>query len=86
MKVAVCCKAVPESIKKVKLDENKGTVECESFSLLMNECDEYALDAALMWKKEQGAGCHSAYDGEYSESGYPLHGLGQRCRSSVSIR
>jgi electron transfer flavoprotein beta subunit len=55
MKVAVCCKAVPESIKKVKLNENKGTVECESSSLLMNECDEYALDAALIWKKEQGA-------------------------------
>ena len=54
MKVAVCCKAVPESIKKVKLNENKGTVECESSSLLINECDEYALDAALMWKKEQG--------------------------------
>ena len=55
MKVAVCCKAVPEAIKKMKLDEGKGTVEYESFSLLMNECDEYALDAALVWKKEQGA-------------------------------
>jgi electron transfer flavoprotein beta subunit len=55
MKVLVCCKAVPKGIKKVKLVEAKGTVECESVSFLMNECDEYALDAALVWKKEQGA-------------------------------
>lgn len=55
MKVLVCCKAVPKGIKKIKLVEAKGTVECESFSFLMNECDEYALDAALVWKKEQGA-------------------------------
>ena len=55
MKVAVCCKAVPDSVKKVKLDGTKGTVECESFSLVMNECDGYALDAALVWKKEQDA-------------------------------
>jgi electron transfer flavoprotein beta subunit len=55
MKVVVCCKAVPKGIKKVKLVESKGAVECESFSFLMNECDEYALDAALVWKKEHGA-------------------------------
>lgn len=55
MKVVVCCKAVPRGIKKVKLVENKGTVECESFSFLMNECDEYALEGALVWKKELGA-------------------------------
>jgi electron transfer flavoprotein beta subunit len=55
MKVLVCCKAVPEGIKKVKLDEKRGTVVCESYSLLMNEGDEYALDAALVWKKEQDA-------------------------------
>jgi electron transfer flavoprotein beta subunit len=55
MKVAVCCKAVPKGIKKVKLVETKGTLDCESNSFLMNECDEYALDAALVWKKEHGA-------------------------------
>jgi electron transfer flavoprotein beta subunit len=55
MRVVVCCKAVPGGVNKVTLDESKGTVEYESFSLLMNECDEYALDAALVWKKEQGA-------------------------------
>ena len=54
MKVLVCCKGVSRGIKKVKLVEDKGTVECESFSFLMNECDEYALDAALVWKKELG--------------------------------
>jgi len=52
MKVMVCCKAVARGIKKVKLVESKGTVECESLSFLMNECDEYALDGALVWKKE----------------------------------
>jgi electron transfer flavoprotein beta subunit len=55
MKVAVCCKAVPKGIKKVKLVETRGLLDCESNSILMNECDEYALDAALLWKKEHGA-------------------------------
>lgn len=54
MKAVVCCKGVPKGIKEVKLLENKGTVECKSFSFQMNECDEYALDAALVWKKEVG--------------------------------
>lgn len=55
LKVIVCCKPVPRGIRTVRLAENKGAVECESNSFLMNECDEYALDAALVWKKELGA-------------------------------
>lgn len=54
MKVVVCCKAVARGLKKVKLVESKGTVEWESLSFVMNECDEYALDGALVWKKERG--------------------------------
>jgi len=35
--------------------ESKGAVACDSNSFLMNECDEYALEAALLWKKERRA-------------------------------
>lgn len=55
LKIVVCCKPVPRGIKNVRLVEKKGVVECDSNSFLMNECDEYALDAALVWKKELGA-------------------------------
>lgn len=51
----VCLKPVPRGIKKVRLDPEKGVVKCESSSFLMNECDEFALDAALLWRKEQEA-------------------------------
>lgn len=55
MNVLVCCKPVPRGIRSVKLLESKGTVECEGVSFLMNECDEYALEAALLWKRRLGA-------------------------------
>jgi electron transfer flavoprotein beta subunit len=55
LKVIVCCKAVPQGIRNVKLVESRGAVEYEMSACPMNECDEYALEAALLWKKEVGA-------------------------------
>ena len=51
LKILVCCKPVPKGIRNVKWLEKKGALECESNSFLMNEGDEYALDAALVWKR-----------------------------------
>ena len=55
MKIIVFCKPVPKGVRNVRLVEGKGAVACDSNSFLMNECDEYALEAALLWKKERGA-------------------------------
>ncbi len=55
LKIVVCCKPVPRGIRNARLVGSGGIVECESNSFLMNECDEYALDAALLWKKGLGA-------------------------------
>jgi electron transfer flavoprotein beta subunit len=55
MKILVCCKAVPEGISKIRLAETQGKVEYESYSLVMNESDEYALEEAVALKKEFGA-------------------------------
>lgn len=81
MNVLVCCKGISKGIRKIKLVEDKGTVECENTSFPMNECDEYALDAALVWKKDLGVNVTALTMGGSSESGYPLSGHGQRRRS-----
>lgn len=77
LKIIVCCKPVPRGIKNVRLVESRGIVECESNSFLMNECDEYALDAALLWKKELDAELTVLTVGD-SEPGYSLYRPGQR--------
>lgn len=55
MRVIVCCKAVPEGISKIVLGKTNGKVEYESYSMIMNESDESALEEALWMKKSLGA-------------------------------
>jgi electron transfer flavoprotein beta subunit len=55
MKIIVCCKAVPEGISKVTWSETEGKIIYKSFSLVINESDEYALEEALQIKKLFGA-------------------------------
>lgn len=55
MKVIVCCKAVPTGISKVTLEKTEGKVEYESYSMIMNESDECALEEALIIKEMFGA-------------------------------
>ena len=54
MKVVVCVKAVPGFVTKVQVAETQDRVNYESGSIIMNESDEYALEAALAFKKEFG--------------------------------
>jgi electron transfer flavoprotein beta subunit len=51
MHIVVCCKAVPFAPGKFSLNDDHSGVVCESSSLVLNESDEYALDAALLLKK-----------------------------------
>jgi electron transfer flavoprotein beta subunit len=55
MKIIVCCKAVPDGISKVSWSETEGKIIYKSFSLVINESDEYALEEALQIKKLFGA-------------------------------
>lgn len=55
MKVIVCCKAVPEGISKINLGKTNGKVEYESYSMIMNESDECALEEAVWMKKSLDA-------------------------------
>ena len=55
MHIVVCCKAVPFAPRKFSIDEDHSGIVCESSSLVLNESDEYALDAALLLKKRTAA-------------------------------
>lgn len=54
IKIVVCCKAVPEGIPNIRLVETESRVDYESYSLVMNESDECALEEALALKGEFG--------------------------------
>jgi electron transfer flavoprotein beta subunit len=55
MKILVCCKAVPEGISKIRLGQTGNKIEYESYSMVMNESDECALEEALALKRDFGA-------------------------------
>ena len=55
MKVIVCCKAVPEGITRISLGKTNGPIDYESYSMVINESDECALEEALFLKKTLGA-------------------------------
>jgi electron transfer flavoprotein beta subunit len=55
MHIMVCCKAVPFAPAKFSVSDDRSGIVCESSSLVLNESDEYALDAALLLKKKIAA-------------------------------
>jgi electron transfer flavoprotein beta subunit len=53
-KIIVCIKAVPEYVEKVSVIQGQNKVKYETIGLFMNESDEYALEQAVVLKKEYG--------------------------------
>lgn len=54
-KIVVCLKAVPEYVDKVSLVKGENKLKYESSSLFINESDEYALEQAVVLKKQYGS-------------------------------
>ena len=54
MKIVVCLKAVPEGVTKLQIAETGDRIDYESYSITINESDEYALEEALALKKQSG--------------------------------
>lgn len=54
-KIVVCLKAVPEYVDKVSLVKGENKVKYESSGLFINESDEYALEQAVVLKKQYGS-------------------------------
>jgi electron transfer flavoprotein beta subunit len=55
MHIVVCCKAVPFAPTKFSVSDDHTRIVYESSSLVLNESDEYALDASLLLKKKTAA-------------------------------
>ena len=54
MKIAVCCKAVPGAVTDVGVDPQANNLRFRSQFQAMNECDEYAMEEAIVLKRQYG--------------------------------
>ena len=54
MKIAVCCKGVPGAVTDVAVEASGGALRFRSQFQSMNECDEYAMEEAIVLKRLYG--------------------------------
>ena len=54
MNIVVCCKSVPGYVTDLKIGADGKSLQYQGQLLAINECDEYALEEALVLKKAQG--------------------------------
>ena len=54
MKIAVCCKAVPGPVTDVTVEPGGDALRFRSQLQSMNECDEYAMEEAIVLKRQYG--------------------------------
>ncbi len=54
MNIIVCCKSVPGLVTDLKVGANGQSLQYQGQLLAINECDEYALEEALVLKKARG--------------------------------
>jgi len=54
MKTVVCCKSVPGLVTDLKVGADGKSLQYQGQLLAINECDEYALEEALVLKKAHG--------------------------------
>jgi electron transfer flavoprotein beta subunit len=54
MNIVVCCKAVPGLVTDLKIGADGKTIQYQGQLLAINECDEYALEEALVLKLRHG--------------------------------
>jgi electron transfer flavoprotein beta subunit len=54
MNIVVCCKSVPGFVTDLAIAPDGKSLQYQSQLLAINECDEYALEEALVLKKSHG--------------------------------
>jgi electron transfer flavoprotein beta subunit len=54
MNIVVCCKAVPGLVTDLKIGADGRSLQYQGQLLTINECDEYALEEALVLKRAHG--------------------------------
>jgi electron transfer flavoprotein beta subunit len=54
MNIIVCCKAVPGLVTDLRVGTDGKSLEYQGQLLAINECDEYALEEALVLKRAHG--------------------------------
>jgi len=54
MNIVVCCKSVPGLVTDLKISADRKSLQYQGQLLVINECDEYALEEALVLKKAHG--------------------------------
>ena len=85
MNIIVCAKAVPGFIKNPQVSENQDKVDYEAGSIVINESDDYALEAGIKLAKKTGGKTTVITAGSLSSQKVLQAGLGKDADNAVRI-
>jgi len=85
LEIVVCVKAVPVQAINIGVAEDQSRVECKSMRYRMNESDEYAVEEALVVKKEYGGEVSLVTVGSLTAQDTLYQGLGKGGDRAVRI-
>jgi len=84
-KIVVCLKAVPEYVDKVSLVKGQNKLQYESSGLFINESDEYALEQAVVLKKQYGSEISLITVGTLTSQNILYHGIAKGADRAIRI-
>jgi electron transfer flavoprotein beta subunit len=85
MNIIVCAKAVPGFITKPSVPETHDRVEYEAGSIVINESDDYALEAGIKLAKQSGGKTTVLTAGSLSAQKVLQTGLGKDADAAVRV-
>lgn len=85
MNIIVCAKAVPGFIKNPKVSEAQDNVNYEAGSIVINESDDYALEAGVKLAKKTGGKATVLTAGSLSSQKVLQTGLGKDADAALRV-
>lgn len=85
MRIVICTKAVPGFINKPSVPETEDRVDFDAGSIVINESDDYALEAGVKLAKKTGGKATIVTLGSLSSQKVLQTGLGKDADSAVRV-
>ncbi len=85
MNIIVCTKAVPGFINNPEISENQERIDYEAGSIVINESDDYALEAGIKLAKKTGGQATVITAGSLSSQKVLQAGLGKDADSAIRV-
>lgn len=85
MNIIICTKAVPGFIKNPQIPDSQDRVEYEAGSIIINESDDYALEAGVKLAKKTGGKATVITAGSLSSQKVLQAGMGKDAQGAVRV-